>query len=87
LLDALDFIQNDLGLVLKSHVLASEELEYVSLQDRSGTYILHWKAFRLPNLHQMTFFSRDEAVYFARAIKKGAYVRSPLGYALLFSAR
>src|SRR5690606_36333932 len=53
--DAVRFAGEELGLTIGKHLWASPELEYLSLKDRFGTYVLHWKTFDSSFLNQLTF--------------------------------
>lgn len=81
--EALAYAREHLNLDVGRYSYGSPELEWLSLDDRSGAYLLQWKTFEVGMLHQLTFWDRAEATRFALAIREGAYAPSPFGHSLL----
>lgn len=75
---------DELGLRRGRNILDSGDVEYLSFNDRPAGYVVQWKIFSLPYVHQMTFNSQSDAKYFADSIRGGSYSPSPFGHSLLF---
>ena len=75
------------GLGLNLAIRGNTTLEYMSLKDRHGKFVLHWKTFEMRQLNRMTFNSEREAVYFANAIRRGAYTPSPFGHSVFLARK
>lgn len=80
--EALDFANNELKLSDGRNPTWDDSLEYLDVRERSGTYVVLWKTFKLQYLYQMTFFRRSEAQYFLSAFRRGHYSPSPMGHAI-----
>jgi len=79
---ALAFASDHLRLTFGHNFHPGSSPENVWIQDRFGNPVVFWKTEASEKLFQMTFQSKTDAVYFARAFRQGAYTPSLIGHAI-----
>ena len=85
--DALKFAHGELALFEGRNPLPEHELEHVWVAPRFGNYVMHWKTLKYAFLNQLTFQNEQEADYFLRAFRRGAYAPSMFGHSVLLVPR
>jgi hypothetical protein len=81
---AVKFAREKLALLPGKNNLSDDSVEHLWMRSGVEGHVLYWKTLNLPALHRMTFASLDEARFFERVFKMGAYSPSPLGHSVNF---
>lgn len=83
--DALKFVRSELKLSEGRNPIPEHELEHVWVDSRFGGTVLLWKSLRYTFLNQLTFQNSEEAGFFLKAFRRGAYAPSIFGHSIVLT--
>lgn len=79
---AVQFAREKLALLPGRNLLLDDSVEHMWLKSGVEGHMLYWKTMNGPILNRMTFANLDEARFFERVFKMGAYSPSPIGHSV-----